>query len=120
MDHKLSDSNPYPAGTKPLGEFFSFVLSLGGHSYLYLLLMGGDRYPMELLEVRTSWPGHHDYQKMKITLVVCPSTGYVVVCFSCIPSLSNFPLCSQRLIRSSVTKWHCISYSTVVIVLPEY
>lgn len=28
--------------------------------------MGGGKYPVELVEVREIWPGHHGYQKTKM------------------------------------------------------
>lgn len=34
-------------------------------SYLIPLLVGGGRYPGELVEVRESWTGHHGHKKRK-------------------------------------------------------
>lgn len=43
--------------------FFSFVLALVDRVTRYSLLVGGNRYSMELVEVRTSWLGHYVYKK---------------------------------------------------------
>ncbi|KAK4371034.1 hypothetical protein RND71_010509 [Anisodus tanguticus] len=46
----------FPAETKTLGDFFPFVLSLVDRVTWYLLLVGGDRYPMELVDMHGNWP----------------------------------------------------------------
>lgn len=44
--------------TKTLGEFFLHALPLVDKVTRYLLRVGGDTYPVELVELYGSWPGH--------------------------------------------------------------
>lgn len=55
-------------GAKTLG-YLRMCLNLGGHSQPVLVQAEGTghRYPMELVEVCTSWPRSHDY---KIIVIV--------------------------------------------------
>ena len=58
---EVSGLNP---NTKTLGNFFPFVLALVDRVTWYLLLVGGDRYSVELVKVRENLPRHHDHKKV--------------------------------------------------------
>lgn len=42
-------------------------LSLGAQSYPIPVLVEGSKYPVELVEVYASWPGHHCHPEKKVT-----------------------------------------------------
>lgn len=56
-----------PTETKILVDFFSSFLALVDKVKWYLLLVGGGKYPMELIEERASWFRHHGYPPKKST-----------------------------------------------------
>lgn len=52
----------------------------------------GTRYPMELVEVRTNWPTHHDYQKKR---VIVKFLGWWIFC--CEKTVSQVSFQAQKL-----------------------
>lgn len=48
-----------------LGDLFPSVQALVDRVMRYLLLVGGSRYPVKLVKVRTSWPRRQGYQTKK-------------------------------------------------------
>lgn len=57
--------------TKTLCDFFLSVQASVDRVTQYLLLVGGSTYQVELVKVRTSWPGHRGYQKNKREIGAC-------------------------------------------------
>lgn len=52
----------FSSKAETLGDFFSSILAFVDRVTWYVLLLGGGKYPVELVEVPKSWPRHHDYQ----------------------------------------------------------
>lgn len=47
-------------------KYYVILTELSGITWYLSFGVGGDRYPVELIEVPESWPGHHGYKKKKV------------------------------------------------------
>lgn len=68
LENKLAENCISKQGLVDTGRFFQAVLSLVNRVIRYLLLVGGGRNPVDLVEVRKKYPGHHGYHKTKKTM----------------------------------------------------
>lgn len=63
LSFKISISKSASNKKNTLGDLFPYVLALVDRITWSLLLMGGAKYPVELVERRESWRKHHGHEK---------------------------------------------------------